>query len=47
MAASENESIEAASSEISEEFRTLLDLQDLDSIKQSQNLMYVRMDRYR
>lgn len=37
MADSEN----SASGEISREFRTLVDSQDLEAIKQSQNLMYV------
>lgn len=41
MAGLEKESVESASSEISREFRTLVDSKDLDSIKQSQNLMYV------
>ncbi|KAL1560507.1 kxDL motif-containing protein 1-like [Salvia divinorum] len=43
MADSEKESIESASSEISREFRSLIDSQDLDSIKQSQNLILGRL----
>lgn len=41
MAKQENESIRSASEEISREFKTLVDSRDLDSLKQSQNLMYV------
>lgn len=39
MADLEAESVKSASGEISREFRTLVDSQDLESIKQSQNLM--------
>ncbi|KAL8512609.1 hypothetical protein ACS0TY_018918 [Phlomoides rotata] len=39
MADSESEVIRSASEEISREFKTLVDSHDLDSLKQSQNLI--------
>lgn len=43
MADLETDSIKSASGEISREFRTLVDSQDLESIKQSQNLILGRL----
>ncbi|KAI3455935.1 hypothetical protein Pfo_012598 [Paulownia fortunei] len=43
MADPESESIRSASEEISREFKTLVDSQDLDSLKQSQNLILGRL----
>ncbi|KAL8508046.1 hypothetical protein ACS0TY_018559 [Phlomoides rotata] len=43
MADSESEVIRSASEEISREFKTLVDSHDLDSLKQSQNLILGRL----
>ena len=37
----EKEAIRAASAEVSHEFKTLINADDLDSLKQSQHLMYI------
>ena len=37
----EKEAIRAASAEVSREFKTLINADDLDSLKQSQHLMYI------
>lgn len=39
MEETEKESVKSASEEISKEFKTLINAQDLDSLKQLQNLM--------
>ncbi|KAL3643741.1 hypothetical protein CASFOL_014556 [Castilleja foliolosa] len=43
MADNESKSIRSASEEISREFKTLVDSQDLDSLRQSQNLILGRL----
>ena len=39
----EKEAIRAASAEVSHEFKTLINADDLDSLKQSQHLMYISL----
>ena len=39
----EKEAIRAASAEVSREFKTLINADDLDSLKQSQHLMYISL----
>ena len=41
MEQTEKEAIRAASAEVSREFKTLINADDLDSLKQSQHLMYI------
>ena len=43
MEQTEKEAIRAASAEVSREFKTLINADDLDSLKQSQHLMYISL----
>ena len=43
MEQTEKKAIRAASAEVSREFKTLINVDDLDSLKQSQHLMYISL----
>jgi hypothetical protein len=46
MEQTEKESIRAASGEVSREFKTLINAEDLDSLNQLQHLMYISLSLY-